>query len=154
MTLRTDFTDALKKAMLARDERTTGTVRMIMAKLKDSDIAARSKGNMNGIGETEILTMLHGMIKQRRESIALYQKGGRLDLVNQESAEITVIERFLPKQMDENEMVAAITQIITTIGAKDIKDMGRVMGELKKNFAGKMDFAHAGSLVKGQLGGT
>jgi len=151
MTLRTQFNDALKEAMLKKDERTVATVRMIMAKMKDLDIAARPSGNTTGIDDAAIGTMMQGMIKQRRESIALYEKGNRPDLVKQESEEITVIERFLPKQMGEDEIKAAIAGIIASTGAKDIKDMGKVMGELKKNYAGQMDFAQAGALVKSQL---
>ena len=151
MPLRPQFTDALKKAMLGKDERTVATVRMILAKLKDLDIAARPKGNAEGISDGEIATMMQGMIKQRRESIALYEKGKRPDLVKQESEEIAVIERFLPKQMNEDEMKAAIAKAIAATGAASIKDMGKVMGELKKAYAGQMDFAAAGALVKAQL---
>ena len=149
--LRQQFTDALKTAMLGKDERTTATVRMIMAKLKDLDIAARPKGLPDGIPEGEISSMLQGMIKQRRESIELYQKGNRADLVKQENEEIAVIERFLPKQMSEDEIKTAISKTVTAVGAAGIKDMGKVMAELKKNYAGQMDFAKAGALVKEKL---
>ena len=154
MTLRTEFNDALKKAMLGKDERGVATIRMMMAKMKDLDIAARPAGNAEGISDDAIRSMLQGMIKQRRESIALYEKGNRPDLVKQESEEITVIERFLPKQMDEAEMKAAIAKAVATVGAKDIKDMGKVMAEMKKSYAGQMDFAAAGALVKTQLAGA
>jgi uncharacterized protein YqeY len=149
--LRTQFTDALKDAMRAKDERAVGTVRLIMAELKKRDIDVRPKGMADGIPDAEIGGMLQGMIKQRRESIELYQKGNRADLVKQESEEITVIERFLPKQMSEAEVKDAIGKIIETVGASSIKDMGKVMAELKKNYAGQMDFAQAGALVKSQL---
>jgi uncharacterized protein len=151
--LRPKFTDALKTAMLAKDERTTGTIRMIMAKLKDADIAARPKGLADGIPDAEIASLLQGMIKQRRESIELYKQGKRDDLVKQESDEIAVIERFLPKQMSDDEIKAAIAKIVAATGAAGIKDMGKVMGELKKAYAGQMDFSKAGGLVKSQLGG-
>ena len=151
--LRTQITDAMKDAMRAKDERALATTRMILARMKDLDIAARPKGNADGIGNDEILSMLQGMIKQRRESIVLYEKGNRPDLVKQESEEIAVIERFLPKQMDEAAVKAAIETIIATISAKDIKDMGKVMAELKKAYAGQMDFASAGVLVKTRLAG-
>lgn len=151
--LRTQITDAMKDAMRAKGERALATTRMIMAKLKDKDIEARGKGNMDGIPDAEIQAMLQGMIKQRRESITLYQQGNRPDLVQQESEEITIIERFLPQQLDEAAMKDAIGKVIATIGAKDIKDMGKVMAELKKNYTGQMDFAAAGVLVKGMLGG-
>jgi hypothetical protein len=151
MPLRQQLTDALKEAMLKKDERTVGTVRMIMAKMKDKDIEARPKGNADGIKDDEICAMMQGMIKQRRESIELYQKGNRPDLVKQESEEIAVIERFLPKQMGEAEMKAAVEKIVAATGAASIKDMGKVMGELKKTYAGQMDFAAAGALVKNRL---
>jgi uncharacterized protein YqeY len=154
MSLRTQFNDALKAAMLGKDERATATIRLILAKLKDLDIAARPSGNTQGIDDAAIGTMLQGMIKQRRESIALYEKGNRPDLVKQESEEITVIERFLPKQMGEAEVKVAIAKAVMTVGAKDIKDMGKVMAELKKAYAGQMDFAAAGGLVKSQLSGA
>jgi uncharacterized protein YqeY len=151
MPLRQQFTDALKKAMLEKDERTVATVRLIMAKLKDQDIAARPKGITDGIKDDEISSMMQGMIKQRRESIELYKQGKRDDLVKQESEEIAVIERFLPKQMGEAEMKAAIAKIVADTGATSVKDMGKVMAELKKTYAGQMDFAQASALVKGQL---
>ncbi|MDR3449940.1 MAG: GatB/YqeY domain-containing protein [Alphaproteobacteria bacterium] len=153
MSLRTTITDAMKDAMRAKDERALATTRMIMAKLKDADIAARPKGNADGISDNEIASMMQGMIKQRRESIVLYEKGNRADLVKQESEEIAVIERFLPKQMDEAAMTHAINNIVAVLGAKDVKDMGKVMAELKKAYAGKMDFAAAGALVKTKLAG-
>lgn len=151
--LRTEITESMKTAMRAKDERALATTRMIMAKLKDKDIEARGKGNMDGISDADIQSMLQGMIKQRRESITLYQQGNRADLVQQESEEITVIERFLPKQMDEAAMQDVIGKIIASIGAKEIKDMGKVMGELKKSYTGQMDFAAAGMVVKKLLGG-
>jgi len=151
--LRQDLNEALKKSMLAKDNQTVGAIRLIMAKLKDMDIAARPKGVTEGISDTEIQGMMQGMIKQRRESIEMYKKGNRADLVAQEQGEIDVIERFLPKQMNEAEMKAAIEKAIATTGAASIKDMGKVMGELKKNFTGQMDFAAASALIKGKLAG-
>lgn len=151
-TLRTDINEAMKAAMRAKDDKALGTIRMVMAKLKDMDIAARPSGNTDGITDDQILSMMQGMIKQRRESIALYEKGGRADLVAQEQAEIAVIERFLPAQMDEAATKDAITKAIAATGASSIKDMGKVMGELKKAYTGQMDFALAGTLVKGMLG--
>jgi uncharacterized protein YqeY len=151
MPLRQQFTDALKDAMLKKDERGVATMRLVMAKLKDLDIAARPKGVTDGIGDAEIGTMLQGMVKQRRESIELYKKGNRDDLVKQESEEIAVIERFMPKQMSEADMKDAIAKTIAATGASSIKDMGKVMSELKKAYAGQMDFAAAGALVKEKL---
>ena len=150
--LRSGLNDALKTAMRERDAATVSTLRLILAALKDRDIAARPKGNSAGIGDDEILGMLQGMIKQRRESIALYEKGGRADLVDKETQEIVVIERFLPKQMDESAMAQAIAALVKELGAAGVKDMGRVMGELKARYSGQMDFAKASGLVKQQLG--
>jgi uncharacterized protein YqeY len=153
MPLRDDINAALKTAMLGKDEATTGTLRLVNAKIKDGDIAARSKGVTDGLKDEELLPLFQTMIKQRRESIAMYEKGNRPELAKQEADEITVIERFLPKQMDEAAVRAAIDKIVTDTGAKDVKDMGKVMGELKKNFAGQMDFSLAGPLVKARLAG-
>ncbi len=149
--LRTEFNDALKDAMRGKDERAVSTIRLMLAKMKDLDIAARPSGNTEGINDDAIRSMLQGMIKQRRESIVLYEKGNRADLVKQESEEIAVIERFLPKQMSEDEVKAAIGKVVASVGAKDVKDMGKVMAELKKTYAGQMDFAQASALVKSQL---
>ncbi|MFZ5791612.1 MAG: GatB/YqeY domain-containing protein [Pseudomonadota bacterium] len=149
--LRAQLNDALKEAMKARDQRTVSTVRLILAALKDRDIAARAKGVTDGIGEEEIVEMLHKMVRQRREAIELYEQGGRLELAQQEQEEIAVIERFLPKQMSEAEMMAAVAEAVSKVGAATLKDMGKVMGELKQRYAGRMDFAKAGQLVKQKL---
>jgi uncharacterized protein YqeY len=125
----------------------------MLSRLKDLDIAARPKGNEDGISDDEILSMMQGMIKQRRESIALYKKGSRPDLVKQESEEIAVIERFMPKQMDAAAVNAVIDKIVAATGASSVKDMGKVMGELKKAYAGQMDFSQAGAAVKAKLAG-
>ena len=151
--LRSQINDALKDAMRAKDDRTVATVRLMISRMKDLDIAARPKGNANGISNDEILAMLQGMIKQRRESIALYEKGNRADLVKQESEEITIIERFLPTQMNEAAVIEAIEKIIAATGAKEVKDMGKVMAEMKKTYAGQMDFSQASALVKTRLVG-
>ncbi|MBP2297994.1 GatB/YqeY domain-containing protein [Azospirillum picis] len=153
MTLRTRFNDSLKDAMRARDTRAVSTIRMINAALKDRDIAARTRGVTDGIDEGEILSMLQGLVKQRNESAALYDQGGRPELAQQEREEIAVIERFLPRQMSEEEAGGAIDAIVSELGASSIKDMGRVMAELKARHAGQMDFAKAGGLVKQRLSG-
>jgi len=150
--LRTRLNDALKAAMKAKETRTLATVRLILAALKDRDIAARGKGNLEGIDEDGILAMLQSMIKQRRESIVLYEKGGRLELARQEAEEITVIEQFLPRQLTEDEMAEAIMAVIEDVEAKSLKDMGRTMAALKERYAGRMDFAKASARVKEQLG--
>lgn len=150
--LRTDLNEALKTAMKTRDLRAVSTIRLILAALKDRDIAARPKGVTEGISEEEIVEMLHKMVRQRRESIELYEKGGRLELAQQEQEEIGIIERYLPKQMSEAEMAEAVAAAIGETGASSIKDMGKIMGLLKQRFAGRMDFAKAGQLVKQKLG--
>ncbi len=151
--LRQQLSDALKTAMLSKDARTVSTVRLILAALKDRDIAARPRGLADGIPEEEILQMLQSMTKQRRESIALYEQGGRLELAQQEAEEIAIIERFLPAQMSEEEVAAAAAAVISEIGAAGLKDMGRTMAALKERFAGQMDFTKASATVKAQLMG-
>jgi uncharacterized protein YqeY len=126
--LRQAFRDRLKEAMKARDSRTVSTVRLILAGLKERDVAARGQGNLDGLSEAEIQRMLQGMIKQRRESIALYRQGNRPDLAQQESEEIGVVESFLPRQLDENEIEAAARTAIDATGATTAKDLGKVMG--------------------------
>ena len=138
--------------MKARNERSVGTVRLIMAALKDRDIAARGKGNHDGISDDEIAQMLQSMIKTRRESITLYEQGGRIELAEQEREEIAIIETFLPKQMSDDDVAAAIKAAIADLGATGIKDMGKVIGALKAKFTGKMDFAKASAAVKQLLG--
>jgi uncharacterized protein YqeY len=150
--LRTELSDALKEAMKAKKERGVSTLRMVLAGLKDRDIAARSKGNNDGISDDEIRTMMQGMIKQRRESIALYEQGGRQELARQEAEEIAVIEGFLPKQMSDADIEAAARAVIAETGAQGIKDMGRAMAAMKQRYAGQMDFAKAGAVVKKLLG--
>ena len=151
--LREQITEAMKDAMRARDAETVSTVRMILAGIKDKDIAARPGGNATGIGDPEILSLLQSMVKQRRESVALYAQGNRADLVAKEEGEIAVIERFLPKQMDAAETDAAIVAAIADSGAASIKDMGKVMAALKAKYSGQMDFSAVGPAVKAKLGG-
>ena len=151
--LRTRLNEALKEAMRAKNQRAVSTVRLILAALKDRDIAARSRGVMDGIDEAEMLSMLQTMIKQRGESIKLYEQGGRLELAEQEREEIAVIEGFLPKQMSDEEVAGAIRTVVSEIGATSIRDMGKVMAELKARYAGQMDFAKVSGAVKQQLSG-
>jgi uncharacterized protein YqeY len=149
--LRARIDDALKTAMKAKEKHTVGTVRLIMAALKDRDIAARSKGNNDGIGEDETLSMLQSMIKQRRESVEMYEKGGRAELAEQEAGEIEIIQTFLPTQMDEAEVNAAVQEAIDDLSATSLKDMGKLMGALKEKFAGQMDFSKASARIKAKL---
>jgi uncharacterized protein len=150
--LREAFTERLKQAMRAKDARTLSSVRMILAALKDRDIAARGTGNTAGIPDAEILRLLQGMVKQRRESIALYRQGNRPELADQEEQEIAVIESFLPKQMSDEETAIAAKEAIAETSAAGVKDMGKVMGVLRERHAGVMDMARAGAVVKQLLG--
>ena len=150
--LREAITERMKTAMRAKDTRTLSTVRLIMAALKDRDIAARSDGERPQIPDAEILRLLQSMVKQRRESIALYEKGNRPDLARQEGEEITVIESFLPRQMDDAGIEAAAKTAIAETGATGIKDMGKVMGVLREQHTGVLDMAKAGAVVKRLLG--
>jgi len=150
--LRQQLSDALKTAMLAKDVRTVSTVRLILAALKDRDIAARSRNVMDGITEDEILGMLQGMVKQRRESIVLYDKGHRADLSAKEAEEIAIIEKFLPARLSDADTETAVRDTIKAVEAHGIKDMGRVMAALKERYAGRMDFSRASAIVKQQLG--
>jgi uncharacterized protein len=149
--LRTRLDEGLKAALRARDERATSTLRLILAALKDRDIAERGKGNPTGLSDEQILTLLQSMIKQRQESIRLYRQGGREDLAEQEADEIAVIEQFMPPRMDRRGMEEAVTAAIAELEAKTLKDMGRVMSLLKKRYAGQMDMAKAGAFVKERL---
>ena len=150
--LRDRIKEAMKTAMKAKDEIGLAATRLIQAALKDRDIAARSKGNTDGIGDDEILGMLQSMIKQRRDSIEMYEKGGRPELAEREAREIDVIESFLPEQMDEDAVNAAIDAVMKEMEATSMKDMGRVMAALKERHAGSMDFGKASALVKARLG--
>jgi uncharacterized protein len=150
--LREAFTERLKAAMRARDSRTVSAVRLILAGLKDRDIAVRSTGNSTGIDDSEILRLLQGMVKQRRESIAMYRQGNRPELAQREEEEIAVIESFLPRQMGEDEIAAAATAAIAETGAAGVKNMGRVMAALRERHAGTIDMARAGAVVKQLLG--
>jgi uncharacterized protein YqeY len=151
--LRESFSERLKQAMRAKDTRTLSTVRMILAGLKERDVAARGADNREGIADPEILRLLQGMIKQRRESIALYGQGNRPELAQQEEEEIAIIESFLPQQMNDDQMAAAAKAAIAETGAAGVKDMGRVMGVLRERHAGVIDLARAGAVVKQLLRG-
>lgn len=152
MDLRTRFTEELKAAMKAGDAARTSTLRMILARLKETDIAARPSG-VDKVPDEQIVAMLRGMAKSRRESADLYRQGGRQDLVEKEEAEIRVIESFLPQQMDEAAMRAAIEAAVAETGASGIKDMGKVMAALRAKHAATLDLAKAGPMVKARLGG-
>ncbi len=149
--MRTRLNDALKIAMKGKDAPTVSTLRLILAAIKDRDITARGKGNKDGVTDDEILSLLQSMIKQRHESISLYEKGGRMELAQREAEEIAVIEEFLPEQMDDDEMAAVITAVIGDVGATSLKDMCKAMAALKENLPVTMDLYKAISLLKERL---
>ncbi len=151
--LRQAFTDRLKQAMRARDTRTLSTVRLILATLKERDVAARGEGKAEEIGEAEIPRMLQGMIKQRRDAAALYEQGNRPDLAAKEREEIAVIESFLPRQMSEEEIAAAASAAIAETGAAGVRDTGKVVAALRERHAGAIDLGRAGAIVRRLLGG-
>jgi uncharacterized protein len=151
--LRARLSEALKTAMKAHEARAVSTLRMVLSTLKNRDIAARDKGNMAGIDDGEIASMLQGMVKQRRESIVLYEQGNRPELARQEAEEIAIIEGFLPQQLSDAELEAAVKTAIAATGAANAKDMGRVMAALREKHAGQMDFAKASGAAKKLLQG-
>jgi uncharacterized protein YqeY len=149
--LRDDINKALTEAQKAKNERTISTLRMVNSTLKNADIEARGSGKPV-LGDAEVLSILQKMIKQRQESVEMYKKGDRPDLVKQEEEEIAIISAYLPKQMSEAEMAAAIDAAIAETGAAGMKDMGKVIGILRGKYAGQMDFGKASGLVKAKLG--
>lgn len=151
--MRERLKEELKTSMLAKNQLAVGTLRLILAALKDRDIAARGKGRADGIDEDEILAMLQTMIKQRRESIELYEKGGRHELAAKEAGEIEIIESFLPRQMEDAEIEEAVKTVIADSGASGLKEMGGVMASLRAEYAGRMDFGKASAIAKTLLSG-
>jgi uncharacterized protein YqeY len=149
--LRTRFTEALKDSMRASDAPRTSTIRMVLARLKDTDIAARPSG-VDKVPDEQIIQMLRGMVKSRRESVDLYRQGNRADLVAKEEAEIVVIEGFLPPEMDDAALDAAVAAAIAETGAAAMKDMGKVMAALKATHGAALDLGKAGPKVKAALG--
>ena len=145
--LREDLQNCLKEAMKSKDMKTVGAVRLIIAGQKEKDVEARAKG-LDKAGDDVLLAMMQTMIKQRNESIKIYNEGNRPDLAEKEQAEIDVISRFLPKQMNAEETDEAIKAAIAETGAASIRDMGKVMGALKAKYAGQMDFGAASAAIK------
>ncbi|MFW2437203.1 MAG: GatB/YqeY domain-containing protein [Parvibaculales bacterium] len=146
------FSEALKAAVKSQDKVRISTLRLITAAIKDRDIAARTADNRDGVSDDEILEILAKMVKQRQESATTYEQAGRLELAEQERNEIAVIEEFLPRRLDDDEMAIAVDTVIQAQAASSLKDMGKVMGALKSQYAGQMDFGKAGALVKQKLG--
>ena len=149
--MREKLNSELKKSIINKNIVATKTIRLILAAIKDRDIVDRSQGNQNGIGEAEIISLLKKMQKQREESIELYTKGNRIDLVKSEEDEINIIKEFLPKQMDDDEIINLVKEAIKSQDAKSIKDMGKVMNYLKENYATNMDFSKASKFLKDML---
>lgn len=150
MALRDQFTDQLKTAMKAGEAARVSTLRMILAKLKDTDIASRPKG-VDKVPDEEIMAMLRGMVKSRRESVLLYRQGNRPELAEKEEAEIAVIEGFLPATLEGAALDAAVAEAIASTGAASMKDMGKVMGALKAKFGAALDMGAVNPLVKAKL---
>ena len=151
MDLRARILASMKQAMKEKDAERLSTVRLISAAIKDRDIAARAEGNDDGVDETEVMAILGKMTRQRQESARTYEEAGRLDLAEREMAEIKVIEEFLPKQLSADEISLAVETAIAEMNASSIRDMGRVMGVLKSQYVGQMDFGQVGPLVKEKL---
>jgi uncharacterized protein YqeY len=150
--LRDDINNALKDAMKSGDKLRVSTLRLVNSALKNADIDARGQGKA-ALVDDDVLSLLQKMIKQRQESVELYEKGGRAELAAQEREEISIIASYLPKQMSEAEVKAAVAAVMKDVGAVGMKDMGKVMAALKERYAGKMDFGKASPIVKAQLAG-
>ena len=151
MSLRNEINSAMKEAMKEKAQLRLSTLRLINAAIKDRDIAARAEGVEEGVDDTEILAILGKMTRQRQESAKTYEEAGRLDLSERELSEIQVIEYFLPRQLNGNEIEIEVTKVIEEQGASSIRDMGRVMACLKERFTGQMDFGSVGPIVKKKL---
>ena len=151
MSLRNEINSAMKEAMKEKAQLRLSTLRLINAAIKDRDIAARAEGVEEGVDDTEILAILGKMTRQRQESAKTYEEAGRLDLSERELSEIQVIEYFLPRQLNGEEIEIEVTKVIEEQGASSIRDMGRVMACLKERFTGQMDFGSVGPIVKKKL---
>ena len=151
MDLRTRIGGALKEAMKAKDADRLSTLRLINAAIKDRDISLRGEGREDGVTDAEVLQILGKMVKQRQESARAYEEGGRLELAEKERREVLVIEEFLPRQLSEAEVSAALDRAIAATGAEGIRDMGKVMSELKARYTGQMDFGAVGPMVRERL---
>ncbi len=149
--MRSRLSEALKEAMKAKNQCKVSTLRLILAALKDRDIAIRGKGDTEHISDDEILDMLIKMVRQRRESIKMYQQGGRIDLAEREQEETDIIEGFLPRQLTEHEIETAAAEVIDGLGAKGLKDMGRIMSTMKPRYPGQLDPGKASTIVKSLL---
>ena len=151
MEMRERVNSALKQAMKAKEVERLSTLRLINAAIKDRDIAVRGDGREEGVSDADVLQILGKMVKQRQESARAYEEGGRLELAEKERSEVAVIEEFLPRQLSDEEVSGAVDEAISTTGAEGIRDMGKVMGELKARYTGQMDFGAVGAMVKDRL---
>ena len=151
MELRARITAEMKQAMKDKATARLSTIRLINAAIKDRDIAVRADGNYNGVDDNEVLAILGKMVRQRQESARTYEEASRLDLSERELSEITILEEFLPRQLSDEEVSAAVENAISEVGAASIRDMGRVMGVLKSQYTGQMDFGSVGPIVKDKL---
>lgn len=149
--LRDDLTLSMKDAMRAKDKRKLSTVRLVLAAIKEKDIAMRGDDSADRDDDAMVIDILSKMVKQRNDSIKAYEEAGRCELAEQEKDEIVIIQKFLPTQMTEDEIAAACTAVVADLGAEGLKDIGRCMGALKAKFAGQMDFAKASVTIKGML---
>ena len=141
----------LKEAIKSQEKQRLATLRLINAAIKDRDIAVRSEENTEGVSDSEIILILSNMVKQRKQSIVQYEEGGRIELAERERQEIKIIEEFLPNQLNEQEIREEVSKIIESKDQLSIKDMGKIMGELKTKFSGRMDFGNASEIVKALL---
>ena len=154
MGLRDDINAALKEAMKAGDKRRVSTLRLMNSAIKDKDINSRTEGHDSALTpDSGVVDLFAKMVKQRQESVAVYEQGGRPELAQAEREEITIIQSFMPKQLSDEEAKAAVAALIKEAGATSVKDMGKVMAALKAKYAGQMDMAKAGAIVKSLLGG-
>jgi uncharacterized protein YqeY len=152
MGLRDTINDRLKAAMKAGDKRRVSTLRLVLAAVKDRDIEGRTSGPDAGVGDEQIVEVLAKMVKQRQESLEIYEKAGRDDLAQQEREEIAIIQGYMPTQLSAEDMRSAVAAVLKDVGATSIKDMGKVMAELRSRYSGQMDFGKAGAVVKGLIG--
>jgi len=153
MSLRTKINNAMKTAMKAKDTLSLSTLRLVSAAIKDRDIAARASDNPDGISDVDILSLLAKMVKQRQDSAKIYEENGRPELAERERGEIEIIRRFMPKELSDEELHQAVKQAVNDIDASCLKDMGKVMGKLKSQYAGRMDMGKAGAAVRALLMG-
>jgi hypothetical protein len=149
--MRIELSENLKKAIKSQDKARVATLRLVHAAIKDRDISMRSEENTEGVSDNEILNILSNMVKQRRQSITQYEEGGRIELAEREREEITIIQEFLPSQLSEKEIEAEIQIVLAKYKEHNIRDIGKIMADLKKNFNGRMDFSKASYMVKALL---